>query len=269
MGAPPPKARALPNPRTTLVLGIFNVNFAILLMLCGLVSSASLVVTPAVARAMSGLQTKLKDEVEQKRNEQLKALGDEAKTATTEKEKNAIAARRKVVEERPVVPMTPMMNFSDMGMDDPTLLTWSWIELTTGLVLNLMLLASGIGLLHCKTWSWKLGLWTAILKIARLMVVYAACIIVVIPIFSQKMGNAVTNMMTAQQVQAGRPAASMPSVDMFVKIYSVMYSGMAVGMIALGSVYPSVMIWTLTRPGVRAACFPYRSAKSSTEPAAT
>ena len=45
-----------------------------------------------------------------------------------------------------------------------------------------------------------------------------------------------------------------------------MYSGMAVGMIILGSIYPLIVIWTLTRPGVRAACFPYQLSKPKPEP---
>ena len=269
MGAAPPQARALPNPRTALVLGMFNVNFAILLMLCGLVSASSLIVTPVLTRAMGRVQDDLKAQVESQRSERLKQLELDAKAATTEKEKQEIEARKTDIENKPGVPMTPMLDLSDMGMDNPTLLAWWWIELGTGLLVNLMLLASGIGLLYCKTWSWKLGFWTAILKIARLVVVYAACIIVVIPIFSQKLGAAVGKMMAQQQAVAGRSAAFSPPPDLFVKVYSVMYSGMAVGMIALGSIYPLIMIWTLTRPGVRAACFPYRPSKPTTEPLAT
>ena len=265
MGADP-RARALPNPRTALVLGIFNVNFSILLMLCVMVSAASLAVTPTITRAMSKLQTDLKDQVEKKRTEQLASLDAEEKAATTEKEKQEIAARRKEIEEKPVVPVTPMMDLSDMGMDNPTLIAWSWAELISGLVVNLMLLASGIGLLHCKTWSWRLGFWTAILKITRLVVLYSICIGVVIPAFTQKMGNAVAKMMSAQQAMAGRPTGGMPPAEMFVKIYSVMYSGMAVGMIILGSIYPLIVIWTLTRQGVRAACFPYQLSKPKPEP---
>ena len=259
----------MPNPRTALVLGIFNVNFAILLMICSLVSSASLVVMPFLTNAMAKVQEDAKKQVEQQRKDRLAALDEDAKTAKTEQEKKEIETRRLEIENKPGIPVTPMLDLSDMGLDDPKVLGWWWTELGTGIVVNLMMLASGIGLLYCKTWSWKLGFWMAILKILRLTVVYAACIIVVIPAFSQKMGAAVSKMMVQQQAIAGRSAASAPPPELFVKVYSVMYSGMAVGMIVMGSIYPLVVIWTLTRPGVRAACFPYQPPKPSTEPAAT
>ena len=46
-----------------------------------------------------------------------------------------------------------------------------------------------------------LWIWTAVLKIARLVLIYGFFIIVIVPNFSEKLGHMVGEMMNAQQQQ--------------------------------------------------------------------
>jgi hypothetical protein len=61
--------------------------------------------------------------------------------------------------------------------------------------------------------------------------------------------------MAQQQAAMGRtgPQAG-PSTEMFVRIYTVTYSAIGVGIMVLGAVYPLLLLWFLTRPGVKLAC---------------
>ncbi len=70
------------------------------------------------------------------------------------------------------------------------------------LVLNLALLASGIGLLASRSWGRKTGVWVSVLKIVRLVAVYGFAISVVAPVFAQRMSQALGKMLGADAATA-------------------------------------------------------------------
>jgi hypothetical protein len=77
--------------------------------------------------------------------------------------------------------------------------------------------------------------------------------IVIVPIFAQGMGK-----MALQQMNSGlmgnRPLPPQVNLGELTRIYTIMLTIMAVAMILVGSIYPVVSLWLLTRPGARAAC---------------
>lgn len=228
--------------------------FAAEILLCGLCMGGYTLTLPLWGKAMQSLTQQVEKQAEVAKVKALSALEEEEKAAKTPEEKAEVQARRKDLESSPKGPMVNMMDLQKLGMTDPRLTAWSLTEVITGLILNVMLLASGIGLMNWKGWARSLGIWTGVLKIVRLVLVYGVFIVAIVPPISQKLGDAVGEMMIAQQQSIGKGPGGIPQASMFVRIYTITYSGMGLGMITLGSVYPAIMLWFLTRPGVRVAC---------------
>jgi hypothetical protein len=243
---------ALPNYRTPRLLGILNIVFASLIMVYGLCIGASFLLMPTMSRAMGQVQQSVEAKAEAQRKAALAALDEKAKAAKTDQEKAEIEALRKDLEARPR-PVVPMIDFSRMFSESPVVLAWYWVEILSGLTVNVMMLVAGIGLLRYREGGRRLGVWTAALKIARLVTVYSVFILAVVPPLAQGLGKMVGEMI-AQQQAATRPGAAPPPVDMMVRMYVYTYSSIGVGMIVFGSIYPAVSLWLLTRPATRAAC---------------
>ncbi len=244
---------AMPNFRIPRLLGIFNVIFASEIMICGLGMGVYVTSLPLLGRMISQAQKQVERQAEAAKTAELASLSAQEEQAKTDAEKAEIVTRRAEVNARPKGTIPGTMDLNKMGFDDPVLLRWSWTEVMTGLVVNAMMLASGVGLLFWKPWARTLGVWTAAIKVVRLTLLYSYCIVAVVPPMSERLGRAVGEMMTSQQQAIGR--ASPPiSTDMFVKVYTVMYSGMALGTLVLGVIYPVILLWFLTRPGVKVAC---------------
>lgn len=246
---------ALPNFRTPRLLGIVNLLFASQILVCGLFMAAYVISLPLWAGAMKNLTEQVKQQAESKKQAEIAAIDASIAAATTDEEKATLADRRKAVDERPAAGIPGMVDFNKMGFDDPTVIGWTWAEVVSGLILNVMMMVSGVGLMNWKRWGWSLGVWTAWLKILRLIVVYALFIVLVVPPMSKALGDMVGEMMAQQQVGVGK-AGGAPSADMFTKIYSVSYSAMGVGMILGGVIYPTILLWLLSKPGVKMACSP-------------
>jgi hypothetical protein len=86
------------------------------------------------------------------------------------------------------------------------------------------------------------------------VVLYGFFIVVIVPPVARNLGEMVVQMAAQQQIPMAAPKTAMPDAALFARIYTVMYSVMGVGMAALGSVYPLIVLWLLTRPGVKSAC---------------
>ena len=198
----------------------------------------------------------LEAQQQQERQKRLDELTAQEASATSDEEKAELAAKRQKIENQPVVDL----DMADMmaAYRDPKLIGYLVTDFVSGLGLNILLLASGIGLLAAKSWGRRLGVWVAALKIVRLVAVYGFVLIFVVPVFSAKMGDMMEKVMAQaqqrqQQNQPGAPA--MPPMGKTVgMVYGMMMSAMAVLMILFGSIYPAVMLWVLTRPKVKLAC---------------
>jgi hypothetical protein len=253
MAKEPTPIRALPSFRTARLVGIFNVLFGAEIFLCGLLWGSYIITLPMLGRAIQTVQKQQEDRAEASKKAELEALDEEEKGAKTEVEKVEIEARRREVKSRPRPFTAASMDLATMGMTDQKTLAWSIAEVTSGLVLNILLLASGIGLLSWKPWSRPLGVWTSALKIVRLALLYGFFVVAIAPMIGQKYGQAVSQMMTQGQI-GGMPKGATLATSTLVQIYTITYSLLGAGMIVCGAVYPAVAIWLLTRPGVKAAC---------------
>jgi Na+-transporting methylmalonyl-CoA/oxaloacetate decarboxylase gamma subunit len=243
-----PRGRyVVPNERIPKMIGILNITFATQLLILGLCSSLSFMMMPYAMQAMSGLMKQVEKQVETQKQAQIAKLEADEAAAKTEQEKAAIAAKLTDLKARPAQLPPGMMDFSKMSMmDDPRMRIWSFTDMFSGLIVNGLLLASGIGLLGLRRWAWSMAVWTALVKIVRLALLYGYMAFSIVPDMSKMIGEMVASSMAGQ----GGPA---PPAEMLIRIYTIMYTVGALGFIVFGSIYPIVVIACLTRPSVKAA----------------
>ena len=134
-------------------------------------------------------------------------------------------------------------------MGDPVMIRFYVIDLVTGIPLNILMFATGIGLVNFKRWGAKWWTWTAWAKIVRLILVYSYFIVGVVPTMSAGIARMVVGIFEAQKIPAGRA----PSLSQLTMIYSYIYGAMGILMIVAGVIYPALSIWMLARPGAKAA----------------
>lgn len=237
------------------MIGTLNILFAGIMLLCGACSGFGMLMQVAMAPLSEGYQKTMQEALlaqqQQVHQRQVDALQEQEDTTTDADEKARLAAARQQLESRkPVeVPMADMM-----GMyRDPTLVGFLVTDAVTGLILNALMLTSGIGLLAARGWARKLALWVGGLKIARLMLVYGFAIAVVVPFFATKMGEMVEKMISQMPQRPGAPPPAQISQAAAMG-YGISLSAGAVIMIIGGVIYPIIVIWVLTRPHVKAAC---------------
>jgi hypothetical protein len=246
--------RVVPNPRIPKVMGILNIVFASCLLIIGLCMGAITLMQPYLNKAMADVQKKADAAAEKKHQADLKAIDEQEKVAETDAEKQALKAERQAIEARPKTAMPPTFDFNKLRLSDPRLTAYTWVDVTTALILNILMLAGGIGLVQRKLWGLSLSIWTYVAKITRLVLVNSYFALAIVPVLSQTLGKLVGEMMMQQQQAMGRPTPAVMSGGALVQIYYVTYTAFAVAMILFGSIYPVVGLWLLTRPGARAAC---------------
>lgn len=133
----------------------------------------------------------------------------------------------------------------------PAMIRFGVIDLATGVPLQVLMFASGIGMVNLRPWGarwWARACWA---KIFRLVMVWSYFLIAVVPPVATAMGRTVIAMIREQQKAGG--AAGAPSLGQISLIYTVMLSVLGVAIIVLGMIYPVVSLWLLGRPGVKAA----------------
>jgi hypothetical protein len=146
-----------------------------------------------------------------------------------------------------VMPLFPDFGKIFSAFSHPWLIAHGIVDAATGLVLNIVMIVAGIGLLRLRRWGRKLALWTAALKIGRLVVVQGVALFVTVPIIAESMGNAVEGMIP----QGSGPG---PPPGTFHTVYGVMFSVQSLAFVLFGSIYPAICLWLLRKPAVKAAC---------------
>jgi hypothetical protein len=93
-----PAGFVVPNPRIPKVLGVLNIVFASALLILGLCTAASSLLTPALMSMAKEAQKKNADAAEAVRRQQLKDLEAAEESAETEDQRQEIRDQRKAVE---------------------------------------------------------------------------------------------------------------------------------------------------------------------------
>lgn len=241
----------VPTPQTANTIGLLNIIFGSALLGWCLLSVSSLIMAPLMRGPSAALAESFDRMAADDHEKILQKIRDLRKESDPDSVKEVFDTRIAQLEKAgPAKPFpTDMMT---AGMDIPILNAWSWIDGVTAFVTDIGLIVSGFGLILLTGWGRKLGIWVAAAKLVRLVIIWGAWIVFVVPPFSAKLGDAVEEMMRQQMAASGGGGAAMPFS--FATLYAVIYSAMGVFMIFAGAIYPTISLVTLRRPGVRAAC---------------
>jgi hypothetical protein len=244
----------LPRPRIPTTVGILNLVFGSVLILGSLMMAAYSAVLPLTSRVMTETLKRAQADYEAKRQVELKGLEAAEKAAATASEKRAIEKQRKALAARPKMELPIGMDFEKMGLSGPRFAIYAVADSASALVLDILMLAAGIGLVRRQMWGVRLGLLSAGLKIVRLVLVYGYATVAIIPPIAQGSGRVAFEAMAQQFKATGQAFPPGLNAVFFTRIYAITYTVMAVSMILFGSIYPAIVLWLLSRPGARAAC---------------
>lgn len=139
-----------------------------------------------------------------------------------------------------------------------------WADLVTGPVLNLLMLASGMGLIQMKEWARKMALWIAGVKLARLVLLSGVLMAVVIPrteavmerVAATPLGEVLVARLNSDNAELGtkNPAAVIYTTRNLPAEVTLIQYVLAIMVLIVGSIFPTLTLILLTRPGAQAAC---------------
>jgi hypothetical protein len=149
--------------------------------------------------------------------------------------------------------MSEFMDVSNWNVfADIRLAIYYCTELGAGMVLNLLMLVSGVGLLGLAEWGRRLAVGVAWAKIVRWVAITIATMVLVLPITTQKMQKTFDKVEQQTKTRGGGGAVfPMGSLAQFTVITGAIT---AIFESLVFSIYPGLTIWYLTRPPTRAAC---------------
>jgi len=210
MGVPKPGRRSRAAAADSERPGILNIVVATCLILFGSYMGMYFSIMPMTQRAMSEMRNRARPTLKRRKQVELKAIEVAARAAKTEDEKKAVEARRKEVEASPKVILPIGMDIDKLGLNRSEFGVFSWAEVVTGLVLNVLLLVSGIELVRRHSWGVRLGLATAAAKLVRLVLAYGYVALVLIPPLAQATGRMAFEAVAQQNPGGKTPPAWIP-----------------------------------------------------------
>jgi hypothetical protein len=243
---------------TARTMGTLSVIYGSLMVLMGLCTGSVLLALPALGRVMEGVQEREVARQEERRKGAISVLDEELAKATTEEEKAAIRVRKREVQDAPARPLT--VNVGDFSMfRDRRIQLYSAGQMSTMLVLNILLIIAGIGLVRRREWGRRLALGASGVKVLALLLFSLVYAMGVAPIMGQltmrDMGGLMRGGATApgvEKVDAIDPAEVARREQLASQISlsnTLTNSLMTLG----GLVFPVASLVLLSRPKVRQA----------------
>ncbi len=268
MDKPPEGQWVLPNPQIPRSFGLMNIAFGTILLLCGAAQVALTIYAPVFMGWFENQARKQLEAQEARRASKIAELDEKVKAAKTEEEKADLQIELQALQSKPRVSPN-LFDEAKKLQHDLRIVIYTYAEMSAGIVLNILMIVSGVGLVVMAEWSRRLAIATAWLKIARWVAIAAATAFVITPVTTRAMQPTLSNIQM-QTVQAGGGATSFSmGLAQFSAVINVVA---AVGIGLVASVYPVCVIWFLTRPQARAACLPATSPprrRGGREPAGT
>jgi hypothetical protein len=227
-------------------LGILNIVFGIFLLLCFACYGMQVVAHGLLGTSFIANQQQFQQAMEQERQKQLDNLEERANNADTEQEADALRKQREAMKNMPTPKFPDMSNM--MGMKDPGAFATYLFDCLSGVILNVLMLISGIGLLKFQSWARRMAVWVAVLKIICLIIYCALAVVVLAPAVS----NGFVEFVTEMNPDGPRPQPG--KIEEVKSVFSGMVTGWGVTLLVLGSIYPLISLRLLSRRDVVAAC---------------
>lgn len=243
----------VPNPQIPRSFGLMNILFGVILLLLGAGQLALSYYSPKLFKWVEDRTQQQLEEAKAKRQAKIKELTEKVKTAKTEEEKKDIELELNALQSAPE--LNPAM-FDEMKklQHDRRLLIYNYSEMSAGIVLNVIMIVSGVGLVALAEWARRLAIVTAWLKIARWTAMTVATIFVILPITTEAMQPLNRSIQAQTTGRPGGPPSPSMVIANLTQISVVISVVSSIGTALVASVYPACLVWFLTRPPARAAC---------------
>ena len=228
-----------PDPHTPKTLGVLNIGFALMLMLGGLCINAFCLMPPILTYIAGMVNEEMIKEGKTRHDKILKLWESENETSDEEL-KLSFQTEREELEAQPPYDPSRLTMLSNLQFRDPRFIGHFVLDLGTGLVFNLFMLASGIGLYFLKRWGRVLAMIVAWAKILRLLALALSVTLILSPLVA----SLVTEFETALPAEGIAPVGSR---------VGTLLTGFAWTLFLLGSVYPVATLLLLRRPSVKTA----------------
>lgn len=254
-----PPGYVVPNTSLPKTTGMLNIVFASLLLLYVLFKISMTLLSPMLVQfAQQGVE-QAQAKTAASRKQVIDVLKKEEAEAKTEEQKASLRKEIQEMEAQPSVTVGPDLRALSGEMNSPLLRAYSWVDQITALILNVLMLASGIGLLGLRERARRLALWVGGLKIARLAAIALFQMIVILPVTTR-----IQQEMMARMAAGGGPNAQ--ALQTAMKVGAAASMAMIVIGTILGMIWPVIMMVLLTRPGSRAACLAASKPQGSEAP---
>lgn len=229
-----------PDRQTPKTLGMLNVAYGLGLIVVTLCSNFYAMLVPLLSVALDQQAARAEAQYQARKVEYDDLRKQEAGAATDEERKPLTEKREAMEKDQEAAVRMPRMK-SLAQLRTPAILGHLVFDLASGIVLNLAMFASGIGLWKLRRWGRYLWLGTAWLKLLRLIVLATSAALIVAP----TVGRAISAL-EAENLGGATSTDAGPAVAWFVTLY---YLALAV----FGSIYPLLSVWLLGLPSIRAA----------------
>jgi hypothetical protein len=240
----PPPSYANPRPGVLKTLGILNIVFAILGLMCIGWSSMLSYIASSLHSVKTVAKVEIKEEADPKPGVEAKIeVESKAKTETKDEAEPKVQAKPS-----PGVPMAAGFN-PLMGFEDKNFVRFNYFDNGVGLILNILMFATGIGLINLRRWGARGWGYVAWIRIVSVFAIWSYFIVGVAPGLSETTAKDVLAQLASQGMAANR----LPPLAFMTQVYSITYLIVAVGAMLFASIYPAISLWLLSRPGVKAA----------------
>jgi hypothetical protein len=247
MASQPQSQWVVPNTGIPRTFGLLNVIFGVMLLLGGIGSVAWVLMAPTIGKAMQAQRRETLAKAKAEREARIADLKKQEAAAKTEAEKEQLRTEREAAESVPEPPEPPDVTIWDTYAD-PRYRAYFCGEVSLGIVLNIAMTVAGAGLLATAEWGRKLAIGVAWGKIVRLVAMAVITLTVIVPMTAEYTQPSLDKI--AAQALLGGPAMS----NQMAQVMPILGAVVAVGFTVVGSIYPGLAIWFLTRPRARAAC---------------
>ncbi len=247
----------VPNPQIPRSFGLMNLIFGALLLLVALCYGFWYLYMPTFMRQMQD-RVKQQQTVTKESNEsRLAEIEKEEAAAKTAEEKAELKTEREEITQRAANPSPDLSEAMGMNaMNDWRVKSFLCTEVFAAVVLNVLMIVSGVGLLALSEWGRRLGILVGQLKILRWIVITIVTMVVILPISMDATRKAMDSAEAQVRAQNGGRQVAMPiPFSELARIGAVIGAVWLVFLAILASIYPAMMWWYLSRPAARAACF--------------
>ncbi len=240
-------------PRSLKIIGVLNLLCGSALLLCGmgvfwligpfLVENSPFQLNPVETRQIAA----------EMRKQMIEDARRDERAATNAATKERLRKVRNELETTPEN-LEVTLDFQRINASLPWLSRYIWAEILTGPILNLLMMFGGVGLILGKKWSQTLTLGVASLKILRLALLSLFLGLVVVPGVRGTMDDFARTRfarLIVRQAIESRNADGIPTAQVelseIVQILTALCYGYALMSLAIGAIYPVIILILLTR----------------------